>query len=116
MPSSRCVLGRYLRSFLPALAHRWPGKEASDGGDVSQDCVSRSGQNVYTVLGRSMVPGSAGISDHDRDEAAVGAVPDRGLDPDLGRDAGDRKGGDLCVLEGSSWRRFDHVGAQSLLE
>jgi hypothetical protein len=75
MPSSRCVLGRCPRSSLPAFVHRGPGREASDGGDVSQDCVCRSGQNVYTALGRSIVPGSAGISDHHRHEAAVGTVP-----------------------------------------
>jgi hypothetical protein len=62
-PSPRSVLGHYLPSCLPALTHRGPGKEASDGGDVGQNCVFGSGQNVCTALGRSMVSGSSGITD-----------------------------------------------------
>jgi len=76
-----------------------PRQEARDGGDVGQDRVARRRQRVERALGGGAVSGSAGVGDHDRNQAQVGAVPDGGLDPDLCRDADDREGGDLQVAQ-----------------
>jgi hypothetical protein len=46
-----------------------------------------------------VVPRSAGVGDHDRDEAPVRPVPNGGLDPDLGRYADDCKRSDLRATQ-----------------
>ena len=71
-------------------------EKAGDRGDVGQDRVAREGERVERALGGGVVPGSAGVGDHDRDEAQVGAVANGGLDPDLDRDADDREGA-ICA-------------------
>jgi hypothetical protein len=64
-----------------------------------EHCVARKGEGVEGALGGGRVSGSAGVYDHDRDEAAVTAVSNGGLDAHLGGDADNRKGDDLRVAQ-----------------
>jgi len=71
---------------------------------------------VERALGGGRVSGSAGVADHDRNQAAVAAVTNGRLDADLGRDADDRKGSDLGVAQREVERGALERGHRELVE